>query len=176
MEKISVKIIKGNILSSELLKEISKIIITAFPWDEPLTRSFIKDNTFFIIYDNNKIASVGRLKPDKVFFLKKKYDLMGVADIVSVKKGKGYGKILMKSITEYLKEKNLLGVGLCARKNSEFYKKCDLKILENSAKRIEFKGPISNDDDIIYYNDKKGLIKKMITNPKEQIKSECESW
>jgi len=23
---------------------------------------------------------------------------------------------------------------------------------------------------------KKGLIKKMITNPKEQIKSECESW
>jgi N-acetylglutamate synthase-like GNAT family acetyltransferase len=173
---VDIKIIKGINLSSELLKEIAKIIIAAFPWDELLTKDFIRDNTIFMIYDNNKIVSVGRLKPDKVTFLNKKYDLMGIADIVSVEKGKGYGKILTSSIIKYLKENNLLGLGLCARKNSEFYQKCGFKIEKDSAKRFQFKGPQSNDDDILYYNDLKGLMKQILAHPKEQVISECKSW
>ncbi|MDD4352906.1 MAG: GNAT family N-acetyltransferase [Candidatus Nanoarchaeia archaeon] len=173
---VDIKIIKGSNLSSELFKEIAKIITTAFPWDEPLTKDFVKDNIFFIIYDKCKIVSVGRLKPDKIIFLKKKYNLMGVADIVSAEKGKGYGKTLMKSITEYLKEKNILGLGLCARKNSEFYEKCGFTIAKDLAKRFYFNGPQSNDDDVLYYNDIKCLINQILANPDENVNSKCKSW
>jgi hypothetical protein len=168
-------IIKGVLLSekTELFEAVKQLIIKAFPWDEPLEPEFVADNLFFII-ELSDIKAVGRLKPDKVLFMNEEYSVMGVADIVSIEKG--YGRKLMSAIKKYLEESKLMGLGLCASNNSGFYNKCGFKTVNGSANRIIFKGPQSNDDDLLYFNDIKGLIKKLIANPEEKIVSNCRYW
>src|SRR6056297_1996369 len=78
-------------------------------------RDFKKDyslNTeYFFINEENKIMAFGLLVPVRINYLGKTYNILGIGSIVSVKKKRNYGRILMACILSYLKRKNKTGVG-----------------------------------------------------------------
>ena len=94
------------------------------------TKMFKKDeqkSIFFFVKDKGKIVSFGMLKPIKMNYLGKSYNIFGIGNILSINKGKGYGKILIQSMVDYLKKKGKTGLGFCGKYNVKFYKKAGLK-------------------------------------------------
>jgi hypothetical protein len=108
------------------------------------------------------------LRPISIVYLGVKYNIFGVCSILSIKKGKGYGRILISSMIKYAKKtgKTLLGFTLKAG----FFKKAGLKIKKNFVKRFIYKNPktgkeiIDDDGDGLYLNGKDNFIKKVLSN------------
>jgi len=186
MGKNNVEIKKGKDLSIYAMKKINKIFQEAFPGTEPVkskNQKLFSNDTFFIVRDSKRrILSVGRLRPVKITFLKKIYHIHGIADIVSVMKKKGYGKVLMASMYEYLDKKKQTGVGFCNRKNSPFYHKSGFKIAKNLVRRFLYKNPngkiVKNkeDNDVLYLGGKDNFIEKVLANSREKVLIPCSHW
>ena len=187
MRETNVEIKKGNDLSVQLMKEINKIFQKAFPGNEPVNiknqKLFSKD-IFFIVRDSKqKLLSIGRLRPVRIVFLKKVYNIQGIADIVSVIERKGHGRVLMSLIYEHLISNKQTGIGFCNRKNSPFYHKCGFKITKNLEERFLYKNPkgkiIKNKGGehlVLYLTGKDKFIEKVLANPKEKVLIPCPHW
>lgn len=175
MEKIKIRIARGKILTLKTIKEIDKIWKKEFDDELDLKKpyKFAKD-IFFLIY-RDKILSVGRLIPIEISFLDKNYSILGIADIASVEKGKGYGKVLMTTIRKYLKQKRKTGLGFCSKKNTPFYRKCRFEVAESLAKRFLYinskkkliKDP--DDEDVLYLDEEDKFMKKVLSSRKKVI-------
>ena len=171
---MKITVIKGKDISSKKIKEIKEIWDDAFGGTHLTVRKSFSNNIFFILEDSkNMILAVGRLIPIKIDFLNTNYNIFGSADLVSVVKGKGYGKKIKKAQIKYIKDKTM--IGFCERKNSPFYRKCGLKIAENLVKRfiyIDSKGKeIKNtlDNDLLYLNGKDNFMKKVLNSNEKVI-------
>ena len=181
-----IKTIRGKNLSNGKAKEIDKIFQKEFPGNEPVNPKrpkLFSNDIFFIVEDSkNKILSVGRLKPIKIKFLGITYKIQRIADVVSVMKRKGYGKIVMTAMRKYLDKTNQTGIGFCRRTNSIFYKKCGFIIAKKLAKRFLYKNPkgqlIKNkgDDDVIYFDEKNNFVEKVLYYPKEKVIIPGKHW
>ncbi len=184
MDKVRIKIIKGTSLSSELVKKIGAVWKKEF--DDGITidkKQDFADDLFFIVFNQkSQILSVGRLRPVHILFLSRKYDISGIADIVSIVRKKGYGKILMLTMYKYLKNRKLTGIGFCFRENSLFYKKCGFRILKNSVQRFLYKNPQGKtiidleDDDIFYLNGRDKFVKQIISHSQEKVLISRPHW
>jgi predicted GNAT family acetyltransferase len=177
---IQVKVEKGKNLDNKFLKKWNKVMLDAFNEDNPLNpakRTNFEKDIFFIVSENNNIFSLGRLRPVIINFDNKNYNILGIADIVSIIKGKGYGKILLNSMLKYLKQKNMTGIGFCLGKNSVFYEKSKFKIAKNMAKLFVHKSKNGKlavndwDDDVIYYTGKDNFMKRFLKSPKKVLTS-----
>jgi hypothetical protein len=164
-------------------KELSKKFIKIF--DEAKQKEFgsspIKNfskyhrDIFFIIAINKKVMSFGMLKRVKITYLKKNYEILGIANIISLKKKRGYGKILMTSMIDYLKKKHETALGFTSK--PLFYSKCGLKIKKNLTKKFEFtkllerqkKETIKRDPHIVYYEGRNKIIEKILMNKSKII-------
>ena len=126
-------------------------------------------NTYLFVKENNKIVSFGMLKPVKIDYLGKTYSILGLANIIAVKKGKGYGRILIKSMIENLKKKGKTGLGFCDKKVTLFYNKSGLETKKGLIKRFKYKDKktgeiiVDNDGDGLYYNGRDDLINKILS-------------
>ena len=171
MIKVNTK--KGEKLSASFIKKWSETMTDAFGGDEILDvkdkKKYSKDK-FFIATDKKKIVSMGRLIPIKIKFAGKDYDIKGIAGIVSVEKGKGYGKALMTSIKKYLEKNKKTAIGFCGRKNDGFYIKCGFKIKKNISERFIYtnengKAFWDNEgDDVVYLEGKDKFMEKILSN------------
>lgn len=182
--KLAIK--KGNKLSKKEIKKIFDIWKIAF--EHPRERKETYANDIFFILKNSKkeILSVGRLRPVKIKFLEKIYHIMGIADIVSVKKKKGYEKRIMTAIKKYLKDKKKTGIGFCFRKNSKFYKKCSYKIAKNQVVRFVYRNKKKKtygdkdinkiDVDVIYFAGKDDFINNFLKNKTKYAKIYIPHW
>lgn len=166
------KIKKGNKLTDKEIIEINKIFQKEFPGNEPINKKkkklFAKD-IFFIVYVNYGIASVGRLRPVKLIFKNKKYAVLGIADMVSVIKRRGYGKQILKAMDKYSKK---MKIGFCRRKNSLFYIKSGLIIAKDLVKNFVYynKGKIIKnnwDNDVIYSKNAEKFIEEVKISKKD---------
>lgn len=177
--KLEIK--KGNKLTANTLKLMRKTRLKEYGKDTIDFKKTELKNTFFFVKDNNKIVSFGMLKPITINYLGKKYNFFGIANIISIKKGKGYGKILIKSMLDYLKKTGKSGLGFCDGKISEFYRKAGLNTKKDFIKRFQYKDPktgkitIDNDGDGLYYNGKDNFIKKILSN-KSMVYMETLFW
>lgn len=164
------QIIKGINLSQKLLDLINKQRIKEYKKINLFEKKYHKDTIFFFIKDKGKIVSFGLLRDIKVNYLDKIYNIKGIGGIMSVEKGKGYGKILIGAMINYLRKTGKTGFGFCGRKNSPFYEKAGLKTKKNLNLRFVMKNPktgeiirdLDKDCDGIYYEGKDRLITKML--------------
>lgn len=140
-------------------------------WGERERKDFSKDYEqdaeWFFLKDNNKLVSLGCLRPIVINYLGKEYKIMGICSILSLEKGKGYGKILIKSIIHYLKEKNITGLGFTIK--TEFFKKAGLKAEKDFIKRFIYRKPngediVDNEGDGVYFEGKDKFISKVLKN------------
>jgi hypothetical protein len=184
----NVEIRKGKDLSIRAMKQINAIWQKAFPGNEPVeprNKKLFSKDTFFIVRDSKgMILSVGRLRPVKLTFLKKVYYVQGIADIVSVLTRRGYGKVLMHAMQEYLDKTKRTGVGFCIRKNSPFYHKGGFRTAKNLARRFLYKNPEgqiikgkgTDDVDVIYLSGKDKFIEKVLADSKEKVLIPIPHW
>lgn len=184
MNKIIIK--KGRNLSYDFIKQWNKIMLKTFSEKESMNlkkkREFINDIFFIFNDEKGKLLFLGRLRPVKLKFLKKSYNILGVADIVSITKRKGYGKILMKEMLKYIKSKDKTAIGFCESKNSPFYEKSGFKIEKNLVKKFIYKNPQGKimkdegDEDVLYFQRKDNFMKKILLNPKEKVLIPIPHW
>jgi len=121
----------------------------------------------FFVKDEDDIIAFGIMNPVVAEHLGKKHDFFGVGDIVTIRRGEGYGRIIMEAMIEHLKNNDKPGLGFCARKNTPFYKKIGMGTKEDFMKRFRYRdpktgepAPIENGDGIFY--DNHGFIKSII--------------
>lgn len=121
MDSTNVVVKKGSVLSDKEITQINKIWRGA--WSDtdtldPEKREEFSEETFFMVYSDKEILSVGRLIPVEVEFMKKTYKIEGIADMVSVVKRRSYGKMVMIAMSDYLKKTGETEIGFCSNRNS----------------------------------------------------------
>ena len=166
---IKIEIKKGkNLLKKDMdlmnkarIKEFGKGEIKNWKKDYPLTTNY------FFVKDRKKVMAFGLLRPIKIRYINKNYNILGICSIISIKKGRGYGEILIESMINYPKKKNKTGLGFTGK--TKFFKKVGLKTKKDFIKRFKYRNPrtskikIDNDGDGIYYNGQDNFIKKVLS-------------
>ncbi len=186
---MKVEIKRGKDVSVGFIRLWNKTMKKAFNEDRPLkykNRKGFSNHIFFKVIDNKKIMCVGRLIPARIEFRKKGYNILGIADIVSLIKKKGYGKILMVKMKEFGKKKKKTMIGFCFRKNSPFYKKAGYDITKNQVVRFMYKNEKKKiyggkdinkiNVDVVYLRGEDKFIEKFIKNKKDYVKINIPHW
>jgi|APHM01.1.fsa_nt_gi hypothetical protein len=173
--KITIQTKKGKELSKKEEDFMNSWRKKEFGEKEP--KEFKKDyslNTeYFFVIEEGKIMAFGLLVPVRINYLGKNYNILGIGNIVSIKKKRNYGRILMSCIISYLRRKEKTGVGFCERKNIGFYEKVGLKTKKDLMKRFKYKHATKEEREsesegvVIYYNGKDGFMNKVLSTKSE---------
>jgi len=160
---------KGNKLSNSERTFMNKSRIKEYGENDKDFKNNEKQSIFFFVKDKKKIVAFGMLKPIKMNYLSKTYNILGIGNIMSIKKGRGYGKVLIQSMVDYLKKKEKTGLGFTGNKNVPFYKKAGLSAKKKFSFRFVLKNPKTGkkkfDDENcpgVYYNGKDDFISKVL--------------
>ncbi|NMB56714.1 GNAT family N-acetyltransferase [Candidatus Beckwithbacteria bacterium] len=116
------------------------------------------------------------LKPVKIFYDSKQYQIMGIANVMAIEKSKGYGTTLMDHIRNYLEKNKLICIGNTHRDNFNFYKKCGFRFISGLVDRFVHldengKHESKNDwsDYSMFIYDKDNKIEEVIKGKKDII-------
>jgi hypothetical protein len=165
--------IDAETIKNKNLSNVQKNLINnarVSQWGEGERKDFGKDyepeTLWFFIKDKNKIVALGGLRPIKISYLGKKYSLGGICCVISLERGKGYGKILMSFMKSYSYKTGKTILGFTGK--TEFFKKAGLKTEKNFIKRFIYKNSetgeeiIDNHGDGIYYDGKDKFVSKVL--------------
>ena len=175
---------KGIELNKEELDLINSYRIREFNSDTvwgPDSLNTYRDSEIFIIKDNN-IKAFGRLRPIDIYFNDQAFQIWGIGAVISIEKGRGYGRMLIEDIITFQKD-NLKDavIGFCNSDISKFYSKCGFSILNDEAKRfiyvdendIEEK---SKKEDVIYYPKDNKIIDIIKQDARSSFKHYIPKW
>jgi predicted N-acetyltransferase YhbS len=138
-------------------------------------------STFFFIKKNNKVVAFGLLRPIKINYLGKNYNILGISNMIAVVKGKGYGKELVQEMIKFLSKKGKTGIGFCSEENIGFYKKSGFVVEGKLRNRFFYDyGNLEENKDamsdfVIYFEGKDKFVAKLLKT-KSLIKIPCEHW
>lgn len=156
----------------EVINSQRSSVFNKISWDYSQNNFFL-ERLFCIIKDNNTILAFGMLIPIEILIENHKYKIWGISTILSIEKGKGYGKYLMQQVKEYAANENKAVVGSCSKRNTDFYRKCKCTIWENGIQNFIYINQDGeeikeNDDDVImfFYDDKNNILKNAMDNNK----------
>lgn len=185
MIKISIK--KGENLSKEEKYTFAKESVKEFDNNKkPIEKELeeLKDekkSIFFFAKDNGKIKSFGLLKPVKIKYLGRKYNILGIGSIISIEKKKGYGRILMEAMLDYLKKKNKTGLGFNDKEVYKFYEKVGFNTKKDLGKRFfyDYGDSKTNKEEqseyVVYFEGKDKFMTKILKT-KSIINLPCMHW
>ncbi|MFH1608306.1 MAG: GNAT family N-acetyltransferase [archaeon] len=176
--KPKVEIKKGSGASKSFIDNYNKMVCGVFncPPNEDLSKDIL-----FVVRDGRRIVSFGALTPVKINYNKKDYNILGITEVASLEKRKGYGRTLTNSMIDYLRIKDKTGFGFCSSKVAKFYDKCGMKTKKKLGRRFfydygdEKKNEHERDLDVVYYEGKDKFISKVL-DTKSIIKLPCEHW
>jgi len=130
-------------------------------------KDYFPSTKFFFVKDVGEIVAFGGLRDISINYLGKNYEILGICNIVSIKKGKGFGQILISAMIDYLKKTGKTGLGFTLK--AGFFRKVGLNVEKDFIKRFVYLNPITkeetidNEGDGIYYDGKDGFIKKVLS-------------
>jgi hypothetical protein len=166
----------GKKLSKNFIEIFDKAKQIEFKSGKIFDFSKYHEDIFFILKDNNKIVAFGHLKKIKISYLGNKYNILGMANLISIEKKKGYGKQVVKEMIKFANKKNKTIVGFCQNHNKKFYEKCNIKLNKQILDRFLYKNSTNKYEDyVIYFEGKDNFIKKVISN-KSKIILEVPFW
>ncbi len=179
----ALKIKKGKDLSNYELIFLAKKTQEIFYGKNNFEKELIKlkkekNSFFFLLKNNNKILSFGFLKPTRIKYNHKNYNILGIRNIISVKKGKGHGSLLMKEIINFLTKKEKTGLGFTGSEVAKFYKKNNFKIKKDLRKKL-FPNYGNNKEEIAhwgFYKEGKDEFISKIIKSKSKIEMPAKKW
>jgi GNAT superfamily N-acetyltransferase len=128
----------GKNLSKEVIKFMIENRIREYGENTKDFENNEQDSMFFFLKKDHEIKAFGMLKPVTLNYSSIEYPIMGIGNIMALEKGKGYGKLLMEHIKNYLKKHNLVGLGNAYKTNLEFYKKCGFTFIPGFVDRLVY--------------------------------------
>lgn len=172
MTQIITRIIPGRELTNQELHVINQARQDEFASRNPITpqpNNEDWDKLYFLTYDKARFVAFGRLHTILVTFFGYHGTLLGIATIISLEKGQGYGKLLMKSMVMHIQSTQQTAIGFCDPSVSEFYKKCGLKVLSGGNRFVAFRDNYGNDiparyptNDLLYISGSDHLIEQAL--------------
>lgn len=123
---LKTKFIKHSGISNEILEKIYKIKQSAWPYDlesqEKWILQHIKQDDFHaILSENGEIKAYLNLINIKFKVDKEIINGIGIGNVVTLNRGLGHGKMIMKSANDYILKNNKVGLLFCKEKLLKFY-------------------------------------------------------
>ncbi len=167
--KITIETKKNKNLSKAEKDLINKHRIKEFGKSEAkdFKKNYEPNTEWFFVKEDGRIVSLLGLRPIKVKYLGKTYNIGGICSLISIKKKLGYGRILIRNLLTYLRKTKKSALGFTHL--TEFCRKVGLGTKKDFIKRFVYINPktgekvIDEDGDGVYYNGKDNLIKKMLS-------------
>ncbi|MBA3872504.1 MAG: GNAT family N-acetyltransferase [Anaerolineae bacterium] len=139
------------------------------------TKDFKKNelaSIFFFLDQAESVKAFGMLKPLNIIHDGKQCPILGISNIIAVEKGRGYGKLLMQAIKEYLVSKHMNGLGFCDHEICPFYVQCGFQIIEGLSSRFQYlyaqqdgqKEKLDSPRGTIYFEGRDKLASKLLAN------------
>jgi GNAT superfamily N-acetyltransferase len=97
-----------------------------------------RESVFFFLKVEDEIKAFGMLKPVKISYKLRDYQIMGMANVIAVEKSKGYGTILMNHVRNYLEKNRFICIGNTYKDNFEFYEKCGFTFVPGLVDRFVY--------------------------------------
>jgi predicted GNAT family N-acyltransferase len=167
-------------------------VINEWRMKEFNSKSFIKPKQgnedwnkryFLLLNENGEIVAFARLHEVNLEFLGKEYAIFGLATLISIERGKGYGEKLTLEMKKFIEKSGKTGVGFCDKKLTDFYRKCGFGNIKDGVSRFLYKNEEGNllkdtwgGGDVIYLEGEDKLIELIINNPKEIVISYRQHW
>ena len=125
------------------------------------------DSVFFFVKEGKEIVAFGTLRNLTLEYKKKKYYIFAICNIFTIKRGQGYGKVVISAIINYSMKHKKTAIGFCGRHNTKFYEKTGLNIEKNLLTKVVYKDPKTGKlkperGDGLYYEGKDKLVSKLI--------------
>ena len=165
---LKIERIKSKNLNKKDKKALEELRVKEF--GEKERKDFKKDyeqNTLWImIKKKGEIVSFGGIRPIKVRYKGKPYNIGGICSTISVIKKKGYGKIMVNVMKDYSKRTGKTILGFTGK--TKFFEKCGFGTKKDFIKRFIYKNPktgeevIDNEGDGVYYEGKDKFISKIL--------------
>lgn len=178
--KLQITNVLGKELSSEDIKTINTTRLQEFGSKEAINPQPNNDDwtkVYFLEREKEYLVAFGRLHNVTITFRNADYHIFGIATVVALEKGKGYGKLLLNTMQTYIQKAGKTGIGFCNQKITPFYKKCGFGIIPDGQKRFEYsKQPRFTGSDAIYIKGEDGLVNKMLEFPNETAHLSRPHW
>lgn len=180
MNSIHVTILAGKDLSKNAVETINQARLQEFGSTNAIVLQPNNENwekIYFLAKDANRLVAFGRLHDVDVTFRSETYSIFGIATVIALEKGKGYGKLLMEEIKDYILKSGKTGLGFCNKTITIFYEKCGFGIIKEGQKRFHHSAPPRfQDSDAVYIGGKDDLIKKLFEYPHENAQVSRPHW
>ena len=182
-----IKIKKGSELSKKEFLFVAKESVREFDNNKKPVEKELKElqdeiqSIFFFIQDKKKIMSFGLLKPVKIKYLGRTYNILGIGNVISIKKKKGYGTVLMNEMVKYVKKRRKTALGFTGSRVAKFYEKVGLKAEKKLRNRFfyDYGNSKTNREEKgwwgVYYEGKDKFITKVLKT-KSTVKIPCMHW
>src|ERR1700690_21967 len=138
MNQFTIKEKIGKDLSPEIIKLMVDNRIREYGENTKDFENNERESIFFFLMDGSEIKAFGMLKPVKISYDSKEYQIMGIANIMAIEKSKRYGSILMDYVRKYLEKNSLVCIGNTHKDNFEFYKKCGFEFIPGLVERFVY--------------------------------------
>jgi hypothetical protein len=138
--------IQHDKINRSLLDEIIQVKTVAWPYSNEQQLNWIKNNLkdsdiHALLYDNEKVVAYLNLVKVEIQIDSKRSSALGVGNVCAAQKGKGWGKVLMTKVNEYLVEENSIGLLFCKDKLVKFYNENNWLLLEKEQQLISNLNP-----------------------------------
>jgi hypothetical protein len=167
---VTIETKKGKELSNSEIDIINKYRKIEFGPKEIIDiKNDEAESTIFFVKNNDRIVAFGMLKPIKLEYCGKKYNILGLRSCIAIEKGKGYGKAVITAMVKQCNKECKTGLGFCLRKNLKFFEKCGLRTKKGFIKRFRYKNPITGKitidkiGDGVYCNGKDKFMKEVLS-------------
>ena len=162
-----------------LLRTIDELWTDAFNWqpvpDDEEVESDPEASLFLLRSDDNKhVLATAVVKPFDVRFAGVTYQVQGILNVVAAVQKQGYGRMVMAAVKELLIAERQTGLGFAKRGVSEFYSRCGYRVERDLVERFReeaadrtLRPHPDGEEDVIYVNDRAGLIQTILSKPDE---------
>jgi len=173
------KIIQGHELTEAQIDFMNNQRLTEYGENTKDFKKNERESVFFFLVEADSTKAFGLLKPVGITYADKSYRVLGIANIIAVEKGKGYGKVLMQVIKNYLTSQNMSGIGFCDATVCEFYAKCGYQIIDGLSTRFQYihgqREKLDAERGVIYFDGGDALISKLLEND-DLISTDVPLW
>lgn len=142
-------------ISDNLLDEIISLKSVAWPYPYEEHKKWLNNNLkacdlHVLLSENKKYMAYLNLIDIEVKINKKTHKLLGLGNVCTLIKGKGYGRQLMQQTNQYMKNNKKTGLLFCKKPLDEFYNKTGWSLIDKKKIKLAYDNKII--ETMIYNN------------------------
>ncbi len=180
MDKPTITIKPGKLLTKQELKEINSHRQRVFQSDDPISINYNsqdRTNLFILVKDNTgHLLSFAKVHPLNLHFAGQIHPVHGFSTIVSTQTGKGYGKLAIEGIKKLVRQTNRTAIGFCETALLPFYRNCGLEILTPQDNQFVYVNALGKiipgivPGEVIYIRGKDQVMEKILNSTDKTVK------